>query len=111
MAIDRMYGQGIDASPSPGPPEYAYTIFYDYDGSGNVIYIGYALSSNSPGSVPGLVPQTNVIPATGPVAAGAYWAIEKFTYNGSSQVTQIQWCNGNTQMVNVWANRAALTYY
>lgn len=110
MAIDKSYGQGVDGSPSTGPPEYAYTILYDYDGNGNVIYIGYALSSPTPGPVAGFPAQTAAIPATGPVASGAYWSIKKLTYNVGLQLTQVQWVNGNTQQASIWNNRAALTY-
>jgi hypothetical protein len=110
MAIDSIYGQGIDASTSTGPPEYAYTILYDYDVNGNPIYIGYALSSPTPSGVPGMVAQTSAIPATGPVAGGAYWAIKRLTYNGTNQLTQVQWCSGNCQQVNVWNNRVSLNF-
>jgi len=104
-----MYGQGINTG-SLGPPQYAYTKLYDYDGSGNVIYIGWALSSPTPGPVAGFPAQTAAIPATGPVASGAYWAIQKNIYNGSSQIIETQFANGNVQESNVWANRAILTY-
>ncbi len=110
MAIDSIYGQGLDSSPGTGPPEYAITIQYDYDVSGNLIYIGYAYSSPTPGPVAGMVPQTSLIPATGPVDSGAYWSIKKLTYDGSNRVIKVLWLNGNTQMSGVWANRAALTY-
>ena len=111
MAIERFSGQGLDASASTGPPEFAYTIIYDYDGSGNVIYIGYALSSPTPSGVAGWPAQTSLIPTTGPVATGAYWSIKKFTYNVSNQLTTVQWANGNTQMTSIWANRATTVAY
>jgi hypothetical protein len=110
MAIDSIYGQGIDAGTSTGPPSYAYDVLYDYDSNGNLIYVGYALSSPTPSGVAGMVAQTSLIPLTGPVGSGAYWAIKKLTYNVSNQLTQVQWLNGNTQMNGVWSNRAALNY-
>ena len=111
MAIERFSGQGLDASASTGPPEFAYTIIYDYDGSGNVIYIGYALSAPTPSGVAGWPAQTSLIPTTGPIAAGAYWAIKKFTYNAGNQLTSVQWANGNTQMVSQWSARATTVVY
>lgn len=108
MAVDQLWG--IDGAQSSGPPVYAYTVLYDYDGSGNLIYIGYALSSPSPSGVAQAQAITSLIPSTGPVSSGAYWAIRKNTYNGSSQITATQWANGNTQMINIWDNRAALSY-
>ena len=111
MAIERFSGQGLDASTSTGPPEFAYTILYDYDQNGNIIYIGYALSSPTPSGVAGWPAQTSLIPTSGPVAGGAYWAIKKLIYNGSNQLTEVQWASGNTQMVNIWANRATSVTY
>ena len=108
MAIDILWG--VEGAASDGPPQFAYDIRYDYDGSGNVIYIGWALSSPKPGPIDGLGAVTALIPATGPATSGAYWAIKKFTYNGSSQLTQVQWANGNTQQVSKWDDRATLTY-
>jgi hypothetical protein len=110
MAIDSIYGQGIDASASTGPPAYAYDVLYDYDGNGNLIYIGYALSSPTPSGIAGMVAQTSVIPSTGPIASGSYWAIKKLIYNGSNQLIQAQWANGNTQAINSWNLRTTLSY-
>lgn len=70
------------------------TQLFDYDGSGNLIYIGWA--------------------PLGSTGASAAWAIQKNTYNGSSQLTQTQWANPAgpylTLYSNVWNNRASLTY-
>jgi hypothetical protein len=110
MAIESFAGMGPDGQPSSGPPVYAYTVLFDYDGNGNMIYQGFALSSNKPSGDQGWPAQSSLIPATGPVAAGAYWAIRKLTYNGAGQLTQIQWAGGNTAQSNIWANRASLTY-
>lgn len=72
------------------PPE-AWTKRYDYDGSGNLIYEGWA-------------------PAfTGAATSAAVWAIRKFTYSGSN-LTTIQWADGDERNNNVWDNRASLTY-
>lgn len=108
MAVEVLWG--IDASPSIGPPAMAYTIRYDYDGSGNLIYIGYALSSNSPAIDPAAPQQATNIAATGPDPAAAVWAIKKNTFTGS-QLTLSQWANGNTQMKNIWNNRATSVTY
>lgn len=62
---------------------------YDYDGSNNLIYEGWAMP--------------------GELSSAASWAIVKNTYTGSN-LTQSQWCAGNPELVNIWDNRAALTY-
>jgi hypothetical protein len=111
MAIENFAGMGPDGSPSSGPPVYAYTILYDYDGSGNLIYIGWALSSPKPGPDSEWPAQTSAIPVTGPVTSGAYWAIKKLTYSAGGQVTKVQWANGNTQQGAIWDNRATTVAY
>jgi YD repeat-containing protein len=62
----------------------------DYDGSGNLIYLGRAL--------------------TGSATSSAVWAIRKLSYDGSGNLLTIQWANGNTNYTNVWDNRVALSY-
>lgn len=100
---------GVEGSPSEGPPQFAYDIRYAYDGSGNVEYIGWALSSNNPACVEGMTPVTSLVPSTGPLTSGAYWAIKKFTYSGT-QLVLVQWADGNPRMDNVYDNRATLSY-
>lgn len=67
-----------------------YTVAMDYDGSNNLIYIGYAVS--------------------GTAKSAASWLIKKLTYDGSSNLTDIQLEGGNTGFDAVWDNRAALSY-
>lgn len=71
------------------PPQDAFDIRYDYDGSNNLIYEGWA--------------------APGSLTTDAVWAIRKMTYTGTNVVLK-QWANGNTAQANVWNNRASLTY-
>ncbi len=107
MAIDILWG--VEGAISDGPPQFAYHIEYAYDGGGAVEYIGWALASPTPGPVAGLPAVTSLVPATGPVTSGAYWAIKKFVYSGTS-VVRILWADGNTQQDNVFDDRASLTY-
>jgi len=81
---------------SDGPSLIGYTNLFDYDGNGNLIYQGWALSYQSNGGSPN--------------AASGIWSIKKFTYNGSNQITTIQWANGQPSLINVWNNRASLNY-
>jgi putative AlgH/UPF0301 family transcriptional regulator len=84
----------IDALPQ-GPPIDGFTVLYDYDGSGNLIYQGWARS----------------IVAGGPVAANKVWIIQKNTYNVSNLLTQQQWANGLApNVLNAWSERTTLTY-
>lgn len=71
------------------PPVEAWKKVYDYDGSGNCIYEGWA--------------------APGTATSAAKWAIIKRTYSGTS-VTVEQWAGGATTAVNIWDNRASLSY-
>lgn len=62
----------------------------DYDGEGNLIYQGEAEAGSAKSS---------------PV-----WAIKKFTYDGNGALIDVQWANGSTDKVNIWDDRASLTY-
>lgn len=94
-----------------GPSQTAYTKKYAYDGGGLLIYSGFAFSSNAPGPPRiGLINQSNAVTSAGPSTAAAVWAIQKFTYDGSSHITDSQWADGNTLMDNIWDNRASLSY-
>jgi YD repeat-containing protein len=66
------------------------TIAYDYDGSGNLIYIGKAV--------------------IGTTKAQAFWQIQQLTYNGSNQLTDTKWADGDAKYDNIWNNRAGGTY-
>jgi len=61
----------------------------DYDGSGNIIYQGKALPGAS--------------------KASAVWQIKKLVYSGSN-VSDIQWADGDILFDNIWDNRAGLSY-
>lgn len=66
-----------------------YTMVIEYDGSNNPIYIGKA--------------------KYGTLKSAAKWQIQKLTYSGTNP-TDIQWANGEDAFVNIWDNRAALSY-
>lgn len=83
----------LDYSPIPttvgqAPPQ-AYQKRYDYDGSGNLIYVGWSQS--------------------GFASSTANWAIKKIT-QGANGPTLEQWAGGVTDMINIWDDRATLTY-
>lgn len=65
-------------------------IRFDYDGSGNMIYLGIA----HPGEA-----------STDPV-----WQIRKFTYDGSGNLLSMLYANGSKKFDQTWDNRAGLTY-
>lgn len=67
-----------------------FTMKFDYDASGNQIYVGWAL--------------------TGTLSSQATWRIMQQTFNGSSQLTDIKWPNGSTGFGLVWDSRASYTY-
>ena len=66
-----------------------FTSVYDYDGSSNLIYSGTALA--------------------GSAKASPAWQIKKYTYSGSN-LTDVQFADGNTQFDNIWNNRTSLSY-
>ena len=61
----------------------------DYDMSGVLIYQGEA--------------------APGTVKSSAGWSIKKFIYSGDNLV-DVLWANGNTDKINIWDDRASLSY-
>lgn len=62
---------------------------FDYDGSGNVLYIGTAKA--------------------GSLESVAVWQIQKFTYTGGN-LTGSLWAAGSPAFDSVWADRASLSY-
>jgi YD repeat-containing protein len=72
------------------PPQRPTQKAYDYNGSGAIIYIGWA--------------------ASGIATSAAGWAIKQLVYNGSGQLTQELWANGSTGETNIWNNRTSLSY-
>lgn len=61
----------------------------DYDIDGKLIYAGEA--------------------APGSLDSSAVWAIRKLIYSGK-KLEQTLWANGNSERINIWDNRAALSY-
>jgi hypothetical protein len=72
------------------PPMVAYTRRYGYVG-GVLVYEGVAKSARTP------------------LATDAVWAIKRFTYDVADRVLE-EWAGGDSREVNIWNNRAALTY-
>ncbi len=62
----------------------------DYDVDGKLIYAGEAVPGSS--------------------AASAVWAIKKLIYDGDDQLVETLWAGGNSERINVWNNRASLSY-
>lgn len=66
-----------------------YQQILDYNGTDQVVYIGWA----TPGSA----------------TSSAVWKVRRLTYtttlNGSSQVSQIQYMNGDAGFHQIWDNR------
>lgn len=67
-----------------------YTMAFDYDGSGLQIYVGWTQ------------------PGTAQSATG--WRIMKQTFNGSSQLTDVQWPSANTSFSFIWNSRTTYIY-
>ena len=63
---------------------------FDYDISGNLVYLGRALPGSSQGE--------------------SVWQISKFIYDIDNNLISILWANGNTSFLNIWNNRASYTY-
>ena len=62
----------------------------DYDIDGKLIYSGDADAGTAKSS-PG-------------------WAIKKLFYDPEDQLVEVFWANGNTDKINIWDDRASLTY-
>jgi YD repeat-containing protein len=67
-----------------------YTQLIEYDGNGNAIYIGGAL------------------PGTAQASTG--WQIKRLSYDGSGNMTAMEWADGDDNYDNVWGDRASLSY-
>ena len=79
------------ADPSAGAPSQdPYTRVYDYDGSGNMIYEGWAKAGVQP--------------------TDSYWAIRRYVYSGS-QLTRSDWADGNSAQDNRWDTRNTTQQY
>jgi len=62
----------------------------DYDGSGLIIYQGDANA--------------------GSATSASVWRIRKFLYDGSNNLTDVLFADGDTLFDNVWDNRTSLSY-
>lgn len=67
-----------------------YTMKFDYDASGNQIYVGWS--------------------QTGSLSSDAAWRIMQSTFNVTNQLTDIKWPNGSTAFGFIWDNRASLSF-
>lgn len=72
-----------------GPETHGYTVALDWSGT-DLLYLGLA----PPGSA----------------KADPNWQIRKFTVNGDSNPTDIQYANGSRLFNQIWDNRALLSY-
>lgn len=82
-------GNAQGMKPTAVEPQLHYTRRLDYDGSGNVIYIGKA--------------------QIGSTITDAKWQIQKVTYSGAN-LTLIQFANASDAYDQIWDLRTGLTY-
>lgn len=80
----------VDDFNSLAVRENPFTTALAFDGSNNPIYIGSALQ--------------------GSAKSASVWQIRKLTYDGSNNVTDIQFANGSPDYNAIWNNRASLSY-
>lgn len=80
----------IGMAPSAVDPSSPYAMQMDYDINNNPIYVGRA--------------------RIGSPTSGALWQIKKLNYDVNKNLVSVVWANGNDSYVNVWDNRAALSY-
>jgi len=62
----------------------------DYDGSGNLLYLGIAHPNQ--------------------ITTEAVWQIRKFAYDGSGNLLSMLYANGSKKFDQIWDDRAALSY-
>ena len=62
----------------------------DYDGSGNLLYVGVAHPTQA--------------------TSDAVWQIRKFAYDGSGNLLSVKYADGRKDFNQIWDNRAALSY-
>lgn len=67
-----------------------YTVALDFVSGLNPIYIGLA--------------------EVGTAKSAAFWQIRKLTFDGSNNVTDIQYAGGTAAFNAIWDNRAGLSY-
>lgn len=70
----------------------SYSIRYDYDISGNMIYVGY----------------TDVGKCA--LIANTVWSIIKYTYDGSNNLISKAYADGDLLFDNIWDDRVSLSY-
>lgn len=46
----------------------------------------------------------------GSLTSQAVWRILRMTYDANDNPTVVEWANGNINFVNIWDDRAALSY-
>jgi hypothetical protein len=63
---------------------------FEYDGSGNLIYIGYALPNSAD--------------------ADSKWMIKKATYDASNNILTEKFAGGNANLDKQWTLRASYSY-
>ncbi len=73
-----------------GRDQEKFTIKLDYDVSDNLIYVGKASRSSSAGNT--------------------VWRIQKLSYDGSNNLTDVQWANGSKDFSFEWDERTTYTY-
>ena len=47
---------------------------------------------------------------SGTATSAALWQISRLTFDGSGNITSQKWADGNSNLDNVWDDRASLTY-
>lgn len=90
LTENRLQHLSVDLQGALRTTQAARTVALDYDVSNNPIYVGYAVH--------------------GSAKSAAVWQIRKLTFDGSNNVTDMQFANGAQAFNAIWNNRASLSY-
>lgn len=91
------------------PPDQAHTrAVFDTDYEGNPTGRMLIKAENDPSTPFNVIYYGEAPPGT--ATSDAVWAIRKFTYDSNGSMTSMSWAGGRRSFINVWDDRASLSY-